>query len=84
MLLLRAARQVAAVIERKNANVTFHVDVADGGRFFLYFANCEAATPVSFAVRRLCVHARLCALVCVCVCCRNAARARAACPLLGA
>lgn len=39
------------MIEGKNSNVTFHVDIKDGGRFFLYFANCEPYTPVSFSVR---------------------------------
>jgi hypothetical protein len=48
---LAAVLQVAAVIEGKSANVTFHVDIKDGGRFFLYFANCEAFTPVSFSIR---------------------------------
>lgn len=46
-----ADRKVAAVIEGKNPNITFHVDIKDGGRFFLYFANCEPYTPVSFAIR---------------------------------
>jgi hypothetical protein len=39
------------VIEGKNPNITFHVDIKDGGRFFLYFANCEPYTPVSFEIR---------------------------------
>lgn len=39
------------MIEGRNSNVTFHVDIKDGGRFFLYFANCETYTPVSFAAR---------------------------------
>jgi hypothetical protein len=43
--------QVAAVIDGKNPSVTFHVDIKDGGRFYLYFANCEAFTPVSFSIR---------------------------------
>lgn len=46
-----ADRKVAAVIEGRNSNVTFHVDIKDGGRFFLYFANCETYTPISFSAR---------------------------------
>lgn len=44
--------KVQGVISGKSPNVTFHVDVKDGGGLFtLFFASCEPVTPVSFAAR---------------------------------
>jgi hypothetical protein len=44
-------KNVKGVVEKKNKDVTFHIDINNGGQFYLYFANCEKATPVSFTVR---------------------------------
>uniref|UniRef100_A0A383W4F4 Intimal thickness related receptor IRP domain-containing protein n=1 Tax=Tetradesmus obliquus TaxID=3088 RepID=A0A383W4F4_TETOB len=43
--------KVEAVIDGKAPNVTFHVEVKDGGLFSVFFANCEQRTPVSFAMK---------------------------------
>lgn len=43
--------KVEAVISGTSRNVTFHVEINDGGLFVLYYASCEAATPASFALR---------------------------------
>ncbi|KAF8073245.1 CAND7 [Scenedesmus sp. PABB004] len=43
------ALAVEAVISGTAPNVTFHVEVKDGGLFSVFFANCEPRTPVSFA-----------------------------------
>jgi hypothetical protein len=39
---------IRGIIQNKGGNVTFHFIVENGGLFYLYFANCERATPVSF------------------------------------
>jgi hypothetical protein len=43
--------KVEAVIDGKAPNVTFHVEVKDGGLFSVFFANCEQRTPVSFGMK---------------------------------
>ncbi|KAG2498970.1 hypothetical protein HYH03_003157 [Edaphochlamys debaryana] len=42
---------VQNVIQEKLDNFTFHFVVQNGGLFYLYFANCEQDTPVSFDTR---------------------------------
>lgn len=42
---------VQRLINKEVDNVTFHYIVGNGGLYFLYFANCEKATPVSFDVK---------------------------------
>jgi hypothetical protein len=39
---------IRSIIANKGGNFTFHFIVENGGLFYLYFANCERATPVSF------------------------------------
>ncbi|GFH12190.1 uncharacterized protein HaLaN_07828 [Haematococcus lacustris] len=39
---------IQAVINKEISNFTFHFVVESGGLFYLYFANCERSTPVSF------------------------------------
>jgi hypothetical protein len=51
MLFRFSEKNVKAVKDGQLNNVTFHVDVNNGGRFFLYFASCEPVTPVSFKAR---------------------------------
>eukprot|EP00879_Flechtneria_rotunda_P012246 GHRR01012790.1.p2 GENE.GHRR01012790.1~~GHRR01012790.1.p2 ORF type:complete len:189 (+),score=53.41 GHRR01012790.1:122-688(+) len=46
-----ADMKVAAVVDGKTPEFTFHFDVQGGGQFALYFANCEQQTPVSFQIR---------------------------------
>lgn len=36
------------LINHEADNFTFHVEVENGGWYYLYFANCETQTPVSF------------------------------------
>eukprot|EP00798_Chlamydomonas_sp_ICE-L_P020215 gene20215-26963_t len=40
---------VQSVIKNEADHVTFNLTVDTGGAYFLYFANCETDTPVSFA-----------------------------------
>ena len=44
-------KNTQAVVEGKKPNVTFRVDITDGGLSTVYFANCENSMPVSFDVR---------------------------------
>lgn len=44
-------KNVQAVVDNKKANVTFRVDITDGGLSSVYFANCEHSMPVSFEAR---------------------------------
>eukprot|EP00878_Enallax_costatus_P004534 GHUV01004775.1.p1 GENE.GHUV01004775.1~~GHUV01004775.1.p1 ORF type:complete len:321 (+),score=66.73 GHUV01004775.1:120-1082(+) len=44
-------KNVQAVVEDKKPEVTFRVDITDGGLSSVYFANCEKSMPVSFDVR---------------------------------
>eukprot|EP00195_Chlamydomonas_chlamydogama_P007284 CAMPEP_0202900684 /NCGR_PEP_ID=MMETSP1392-20130828/11979_1 /ASSEMBLY_ACC=CAM_ASM_000868 /TAXON_ID=225041 /ORGANISM="Chlamydomonas chlamydogama, Strain SAG 11-48b" /LENGTH=407 /DNA_ID=CAMNT_0049587125 /DNA_START=187 /DNA_END=1407 /DNA_ORIENTATION=+ len=39
---------IKKVIDKELMNVTFHFNVVNGGPFYLYFANCEKDTPISF------------------------------------
>lgn len=39
---------IQAIINGDIDNFTFHFTVQNGGLFYLYFANCEVDTPVSF------------------------------------
>ena len=47
----RADPKVEAVVRGTAPNVTFHVEVNDGGLFSLYFVSCEPGTPVSLRAR---------------------------------
>mmetsp|Transcript_9632 Transcript_9632/g.17030 ORF Transcript_9632/g.17030 Transcript_9632/m.17030 type:complete len:429 (-) Transcript_9632:524-1810(-) len=42
---------IQRVINKELTNFTFHFIVENGGLFYLYFANCEQSTPVSFDSR---------------------------------
>lgn len=42
---------IQKVINKEWANFTFHFELDNGGLFYLYFANCEPNTPVSFDSR---------------------------------
>lgn len=50
-LLTFAKPQVMKVIQGKAENATFHVDIENGGWYYLYFVNCQPGAAVSFRVR---------------------------------